>query len=385
LFGLVQVVSLIFGTQFVPGLKTVFSYAIEGVLFYVLVSEYVQSETDINKLLSAICYGLTGVAALATVEKYWRFNLFNELLRLPGLERDVVSTYPHRILLGYAMVMGVAVAMVLSVDLQNKQKKHTMYLVTLLLACAAYFSMSRGPWLGLILTLVILAAIGGKHVRRKVGSIALFAAALLVLRPGVRDTVSSLYSETFDEDSAKGGSYETRWQLWTIAWKEIQVSPGRFLFGFGPVSTENMDLTDYFRDHEGYGSSMAKIGYTSWDNNYANDLIELGVIGFLVELLLLARIVYVLITNWFRSDPEGRVFQAGVTVGCLIFMFAMTNVFIFSPQLKYLFWALVCIGSISRPTHTEHWAHDAIVDVSISSDDREQAVPDGILFGSLPA
>ena len=175
--------------------------------------------------------------------------------------------------------------------------------------------------------------------------VAALAAAILVLRPGVRDTIRNLYTATFDEDSQKGGSYQTRWQLWTVAWKEIQVSPNRFLFGYGPASTESMDLSHYWYGTEGWSSSVSKIGYTSWDNNYACDLIELGMVGLVLEAILFLSIVRTLVENWHRSDPDNRVLQGGIAVACLVFMFAMTNVFIFAPQLKYLFWALVAIGS----------------------------------------
>jgi O-antigen ligase len=90
---------------------------------------------------------------------------------------------------------------------------------------------------------------------------------------------------------------------------------------------------------------MTKIGYTSWDNNFACNLIELGVLGFLAEMLLFFIILKKLVANWFKNDSEDRVLQGGIIVSCMVFLFAMTNVFIFAPQLKYLFWALVAAGS----------------------------------------
>jgi O-antigen ligase len=353
LLGLSQFVSLVLGTQFVAGIKGFLNYIIEVALFYVLISEYIQTEKEIVQLLSCICYGLAAVAIVATIEKYFHVNLVEKVLPSSGAAwieagnitaGDITSTYPHRILLGYAMVMGVPLSLALSSQFGETRPGRVMYGIALLLIGATYFSMSRGPWLGVALAVVGIAVLGGKGARRKVVYIALVAAAILIFRPGVRETIQNLYSATLDENSQKGSSYQTRWELWTVAWKEIQKSPERLIFGYGPASTESMDLSDYWYGQEGYSSSMTKIGHTSWDNNYAADLIELGLIGLVLEMILFLSIIRTLVDNWRRSDPEIRIVSGGVTVACLVFMFAMTNVFIFAPQLKYLFWALVAIG-----------------------------------------
>jgi hypothetical protein len=361
LFGLSQLVSLCIATQFVPGLKGVFSYAIEVVLFYVLITEYVQTESDIVRLLSSICYGLFAVAVVATIDKYLKIDLVEIFLPFRSSEwkEGITATYPHRILLGYAMVMGLPLSLALSTHIKEITQRRVMNGIAILLIGATYFSMSRGAWIGLGVGVVGLVLVGGRSMQKKLIIIAALAAALLILRPGVKETIRDSYLETVDEDTVKGGSYEYRWQLWGVAWKEIQVSTERLLFGFGPVSTESMDLTDYFRGREGYSSSMTILGYTSWDNNYASDLIELGVVGLTFEAILHFSIVWILINNWRKSDPKNRVLQGAIMIACLIFMLAMTNVFIFSPQLKYLFWTLVAVGSnFSRFHAIQHRQHE---------------------------
>jgi O-antigen ligase len=353
LLGVSQFVSLLFSAHFGSGLKAFLSYTIEAALFYVIVSQYLQRETNPVPLLSGICYGLAAVALFAFIEKYFRINIASALLPTPmasaGEASDITSTYQHRILLGYAMAMGMPLAMAISSSTQSKTLRWKMSAIAILLIGAAYFSTSRGPWLGLALAVIGLGVVGGKDMRKKLILAATLAGAVLILRPGVRETIQNLYSATFDADSLKGGSYQTRWQLWSIAWQEIQASPVRFAFGYGPASTESMDLTHYF-EGEGATSSISKIGYTSWDNNFACDLIELGVAGFVLEAILFGSISWLLFKNWRACTTKNRVLQGGTMVAALVFMFAMTNVFIFSPQLKYLFWALVATGSVAfRP------------------------------------
>lgn len=352
LFGFAQLMSLAFGIQFVSGLKGFLSYALEAALLYILVSEYVRTQPDLTKLLSSMCYGLAAVAIVAYVEKYLHFNPATKLLPETGLaaqwgweQGDIVSTYAHRILLGYAMAIGVVLALALSAQSRLAKPRRVMQMIALLLIGATYFSASRGPWLGLGLALAAMGVVGGRGMRLRVALIGFGAALVLILRPGVRETIQNLYSATLDEESLKGNSYNYRWRLWVVAWSEIQRSPERLLFGFGPGSTESMDLTEYFYGHEGYSSSMEKIGFTSWDNAYACDLIELGVFGCFIELMLHVSILWTIFANWRRTDSPGGVLEAGIAVGCVVFMFAMTNVSIFAPQLKYMFWALAAAGS----------------------------------------
>ena len=360
LFGLSQSVSVVLSCQFLVGLKGLFSYALEGVVFYMLISEYLHTEGGIARLLSSICCGLAAGAILAAVEKYLHFNLVEALLpssRGIGMERsDITSTYTHRIMLGYAMAMGVPLALALSTQIKEAKPRRVMYLIALLLIGAAYFSMSRGPWLGLGLGLVGMAALGGKSMRRKLAFVGLLAVVVVISRPGIGESIHSLGSATFKQDSLKAQTYQTRWELWTVAWKEIGKSPERFFFGYGPSSTDGMDLSDYWYGQEGWQASMVTIGHTSWDNNYACDLIELGVVGSALEVILFVSIVWTLVINWRDARPDTQPLQAGVAVAALIFMFAMTNVFIFAPQLKYLFWAVVAIGSnftglVAKQTH----------------------------------
>jgi hypothetical protein len=350
LFGLSQVTSLLFGTDFVGGLKNCGNYAIETVLFYLLISEYVLAERDLVRLLSSVCYGLAAVAVVATFEKYFRFDPVGLISSAGGgsplaATGDIAATYPHRILMGYAMAMGVLLSLALASYEKEVKPRRIMYGITLLLIGATYFSTSRGPWLGLGLGLFGIAVLGGRNVRKKLALIAVLAAAILVLRPGVRETISNLYNATFDSDSLKGGSYDYRWQLWTVAWNQIRLSPVRFLFGYGPSSTMHMDLSKYWYGEEGWTSSMTKLGYTSWDNNYAADLIELGVVGLLLEAILFLALAKTLVEDWLKNHSKNRTLQGGILVACLVFMYSMTNVYIFAPQLKYLFWTLVAIGS----------------------------------------
>lgn len=348
-FCLWQFLSAVFGMQAGEGFKAGFDYLIEVVIFYILASKYSRLTDDCTGVLSAFCYGLAAVAGLAFIEKYLRINLFASILPVGSAEfaesGDIVSTYPHRILLGYAMAMGIPLALALGAHSRERSRKRLMHLILLLLIGAAYFSNSRGPWLGVVLAIGAMAALGGAKARRAILGVAVLSAVVLIVLPGVKESIWDLAAETVDPDSVKGDSYQARWQLWRIAWAEISRSPERFLFGYGRLSTEHMDLNSKYYEGEGAQANIIKIGHTSWDNHYACDLIECGLVGLAVELILFTAVAALLFQKWREGEPPGRDLMAGILVACLVFMFAMTNVFIFAPQLTYLFWALVGIGS----------------------------------------
>jgi hypothetical protein len=179
--------------------------------------------------------------------------------------------------------------------------------------------------------------LGSAKVRNSIAIVAIFTAGLLVVDPGVKDTLWNMTSETMDPTSIKGDSYQTRWQLWHIAWAEDCDSAGTFLFGHGPLSTEHMDLNSKYYTGEGAKSNILKIGHTSWDNHFAANLIELGVVGLGIQLALFFAVARGLFRKWRVADPAERDLIAGIFVAC--------GVFIFAPQLTYLFWALVGISN----------------------------------------
>jgi hypothetical protein len=351
IFGLAQGVSFLIGNDFAIGLKAFIGYVIEVLLFYIVISRYVQSEDDVVALLSGICNGLTAVAVVAFVQK--QFNIDPVAMLLPEggsilyALGDVASTYPHRIEMGFALAMGVPLALALSVMAPERKQRRNLYFVVFLLVGATYFSMSRGPWIGLAIGLAGMMLIGGAVLRGKMVVIALLASAILLLRPGVRATIGDLCFATFKSgsDSAKAANFSYRWELWGVAWKEVKTSPLRMFFGYGPNSTESMDLSNYWFGIEGAHAGVLHTGHTSWDNNYAADLIELGLVGLVIEGLLFLGILRKLFENWRVSDGDNRTIISGILISCLLYMFAMSNVFIFAPQLKYAFWALVATGS----------------------------------------
>lgn len=211
--------------------------------------------------------------------------------------------------------------------------------VMMTIACC-YYSNSRGPWFAAAIGGIIMAVMGSAKVRKTLTIFACLSVFVVIARPGVRDTLADLTLSTFDPTSYRGQSYYYRKELWPVAISLAKVSPIRALFGYGGLATETMDLSDRFK----FGGSSAHLGYSSWDNNYAADFVEFGFVGLAIQLILYGCILRELVRYALRAPPELRDKTAAITAAVVTYVFALTNVYMFSPQLKCMLLTIVVIG-----------------------------------------
>lgn len=327
-----------------PSAKELLSFLLETVLFYQLGLLALRRAAALCSVLRAVGLALAAVAAVAVVERYAGLSL-PELL-LPHFEHcrnGVQSTYPHRILLGYAMAMGLPLTLELVARAPSRAGRFGWVLASGLLVLTCFLADSRGGWLGMGVAGFLSVLLGSGPARRIGLVLGVVALGALALRPGVRDTILARAQATYAADSVKGASYRYRWRLWEVAYAEIARRPERMALGYGAQSTEAMDLSRYFRPQE--GGSTTKIGFTSWDNHYASNLIEFGFLGLAIELLGWAALGVLLLRARARRTGEARALLTVAVVALAVFVFARTNVYIFGEQPKFLFWTLVLLGA----------------------------------------
>ena len=334
-----------------PSGKDFVVFALETCAFYALAASALTATADRYVALRAATFALFIVAAIALLERYAGVNLPLVALSSFSYNGDgIQSTFPHRILLGFAMAMGTPLALLLLDRAKRKARRIFCWLALFALIAACFLADSRGGWIGMALGGFLSFIIGSRRTKRRCAAILMLAALALLVRPGIRETISGRAKDTMAEDSYKGASYQYRWRLWSVAFSEIAKSPERLLFGYGGLSTESMDLSQYFPAQQ--GGTTDKLGFTSWDNNYASDLIEFGLLGLGTEILLYGTIAIRLFRRTRTCPPPLRSFFGMLLVSVLIFLFAQTNVYIFSEQLKFFFWIIVAVGLTARPWGT---------------------------------
>jgi hypothetical protein len=302
------ILSVIFSEiTFITSLKDFLDFSFEVGIFFLLASTTVRDEAAAIRLVKALWMGFLVVAVFAAIEKYTRFNIVDAVVksytRTVKARPDVVSTYPHRILLGTAMAMSLPLVACLSLfDAHiRKVSKTVLFASAGVFIAACYFAMSRGPWLAAGLAAGVLFMLGTPLMKKRLMAIGMAAALAVALRPGVLSTLTGMAEETVDQDSLKGGTFRYRIELWKIAWGEVSKSPIRALVGMGLGAGREAELTFTlsYRDKE--------YQIESWDNHFAYNLYQSGLLGLASSLSLFAGAAYLLFRIWRRAEPEKKM------------------------------------------------------------------------------
>ncbi len=340
LYAFVNLLPMIFTIDLLMSIKSYLSFTVEIVLFYFIICASIQTKEDAKRIVLACTAALVAVGVMALIERFAHFNPVDAYMpgyvRKPEYVNDILSTFPHRILFGAAMAMGLPLALAFAQAEMARRWAWWIGVCILLLSC--YFSFSRGPWLAAVLAGMAMFVLAGWRVRRQALIIVVLLSIVLAMRPGVWKTLSSSVHDTADVDSFKGQTYQYRWELWGIAWKKISQSGTRILFGFGQGSTEVMT----FETELSYTSDTTTLW--SWDNHYAATLFETGLVGLASFVGLYGFFFLKLFRGSLRAAKEDKAIQVGITVAMAAMLFIMTNVAIFAPQLNYLLWALIAAG-----------------------------------------
>lgn len=358
-------ISLWISVDFGFSLKGYLSFTIEVFIFYIIIATSIEGENDILNILKSIILSLSLVAIFALIEKYTRFNPINAIL--PGRERplaamhDVLSTFPHRILLGTALSMGWPVVFgLINYFSESHLKKILLWGAIVLLLSGCYLSNSRGPWLAIIISGGLVLFFSSSKTRMKIFLIGGFVLIGLLLSPGVWETISGRASATLQQGTFKGNTYLYRWELWRMAYEKISDSNIKTFFGYGPGTHEVMEIVGTLS----YSGQEHEFG--SWDNHYAAELLETGLLG----LALLLFLDFSILREFYRVVKKNvlpyKDILTGIIASLLVMIFMKTNVQIFAPQLNYLFWTLVALGvALSRCSNTEFEDCAAELDVEV--------------------
>lgn len=202
-----------------------------------------------------------------------------------------------------------------------------------------YKTGSRGAWIATVMSVGILLVFGLKRFRRYVGAIVLLSITVLVLRPGVWETISNNYVATLDSESPQGSSYEWRYALYGIAVRELAKDPGRALWGYGPESFLHLQLTGEFQGHI--------VPFESCDSSVAQIMIENGYIGLAITILLLFRGLSISFASFRRMPHPLNLLPLVLFTSLTAFCFLMTNVALLGwGQQTYMFWILLSAAMI---------------------------------------
>jgi len=346
---------------FTISLKAVLSQFLDYFVIYFLFVRYTSSTDMVRKILFGLVSGMAVCSIFGLLETYagWtvmslfpvmlhRFavasgNLYVDMAR--GIRAQ--STFGHPILLGSAIAMVIPIALYLiSLSKSSKQKLFLWFTVALMFACI-YKTGSRGPWMASFITLSVLLFCGGRtRLRKYLSVIAFLTIAVLIVRPGVWETLANRYSSTFSKDSSEGESYTYRFAVLQVCAREIGKSVPRMIWGYGPESFVHLGITGDFN-----GRTLV---YTSCDNSIALLMVETGYVGFAIAILILATALRRAYRAYKKLPKPANGLSIVLFTSIAAFAFMMTNVAIWAwGQENILLWIIIAL-SVSYPGLVAH-------------------------------
>jgi hypothetical protein len=343
-------ISTLLSVELSESLNKFLSLTVESFLFFAVVMSSVRTSDDAVRLLRAVVAGLTIVGGMAVLERYGGIDLVAYIQFQGGrislrseMGGVVFSSYPHPILMGAALAMGMLLCVAL-IERGAPWRFNRRYVVGIpLMAAGIYLSFSRGPWAAAAVGFILLYALGTKPLRSRLHKVAAAALVLAMLRPGVMTSISDRFGTILrPNESSEGSSAQYRVELWFKAWHEITKAGHRFVFGYGDGSHRIMDLSGqsfFSLRHDSYA-------FRSWDSEMACILLQRGVVGLTVLLWLYVAILKAFWNARSRVDGPMRDALTGFLACMAAYLFMSFSVKLFSIQFQYVFWSMVSAGMV---------------------------------------
>jgi hypothetical protein len=331
-------------------LKTVLSQFFDFFVCYYIFAKTISKRGTVHKIVFGFVAAMFVCSVFGAIEAYrgWsvisifpaighRFSNFGGLVSDRGIR--VRSTFGHPILFGGALAMSIPLALSLLTLSRTIVRKAFLWICVALMFLNIYKTGSRGPWLALVMTLVLILLFGTGQIRRYVVVLVLLSATVLLVRPGVWETIVNLYGATMDSESAQGASYEWRYALYRITFEHLDEHPDRAIWGYGPESFFYLGWQGQFQ-----GSTVA---FESCDSSVAALLAETGYIGCFLVVFLLGKAALVTFLECRKLPSPSNGLLLAFFVNLCTFCFLMTNVAIFGwGQQNYLLWIVIAMAMI---------------------------------------
>ena len=342
-------ISTLISDDFLVSFKRYLYFIVETVVFYVIMSSSIKSRDHIVSICKVVALSLVVVALFGIYEKYTDFNpttLFGrkhtysfEVVREMS-SRDVTSTFIHRILFGTAMAVGLMNSIFLCDLVAAGRARLFAWLSIGLLGTGLYFSLSRGPWLAFILSSSLVFVFCFRPVGKRLMAIGMMAGLMFLMRPGTAQTIEALYSSTYQEGSVKASSYQWRFMVLETAYTNIVDAKSVLITLFG-----NGEGSHVFKQFKPIRLPTGFLAYfKSWDNEYAVILFERGLIGLFLILFLYGKFMVKGVLYCLHAGEQK--FLVLIACSCCLVIFIMNfSVRIFAPQIVYLQYVYMAIGS----------------------------------------
>jgi hypothetical protein len=253
------------------------------------------------------------------------------------------ATFPHPIHFGGALAMTIPLVFYMATTAKESLKKVFFNVALLLMFWGLYKTGSRGPWLATGLAIAILTFAAEARIRKRIIAVVVLAILIMIVRPGIGDTLWNMYRGTMDPSSMMGSSFEYRPVLFYTVTKTLNDNPERALMGFGLGS---------FRE-KGLILEMPGIESHRWytcDSTWILFAYETGYVGLLILATLLLKPAFLILRNSGRLSKSSRQLLLAFFSSLVAFYVVMISVAIYGwGQNGYMLWTVISI-SVAYPT-----------------------------------
>jgi O-Antigen ligase len=332
----------------VMSLKKLLSVILEYYAVYFIFFKSISTPATIKRIVTATVVAMAMTTIPGVVEAYtgwqvtsWfpdigaRFG-FGNLDEARGIRTQ--STFQHAILYGGALAMALPLALYLIATAKSMIQKIFLWMSVLLMFLCLFKTTSRGPWMAAIFGFALVFIFTVRPIQKSMIVIIGLCVLVMVIRPGVYDTITDLYDETTNPDSTVGTSYEYRYALRDVSVKALSLSPIRALTGFGMESFYYLHLEGPFMGKEGHK-------FESCDSAWIETMIETGYVGLAIFALLLGSAFLRIFWSVFRLPKPDRYLQWIFAVNLIQYYFLMISVAIYGwGQNGFMLWITIAAG-----------------------------------------
>lgn len=328
-------------------LKKMVSVILEYYLLYYVFFKTIRSDRTIDRILFAVVTAVIVSSVFGVIEAYrdwtvmeWfptvshHFDGWTVAGEFSGRDQRVASTFANPILFGAGLTMAIVLTLYLLKTANDKGRRIFLWGGLLLMFLSIYKTSSRGPWLGLMASLVLIMVFEKGRVRRYLVTIGALTAVVLVARPGVLGTLGNIYYATFDPTSPLGSSYEYRYVLRELAVKAVSMDMTRALWGYGMESFYYLGLQGNL-----YGKPYR---FLSCDSSWIELMVETGYVGLAIAAALLFTPAWSAWKDFRRGSDRSRYVSLYLLVAVAGYYFMMLGAAMYAwGQTAYMLWIVI--------------------------------------------
>lgn len=327
-------------------MNTVFDYysismdgyraTVQYMLWFFVVTRMLRNDRDFKTLYFAM-------VALATVIALHGIYQYIVAVPIPSNWTDqaeqsvrtrVFSIFGSPNIMGDYMVMFAPMAAGLAYYLPKTWQKLLAWACAFAMCFACLFTMSRGAWVAMAVAVVLFCLL----VDRRLFALLVAAAVAAMFLPFVASRIGYLFTEQFAESTARGGR-ASRWHYglnYLVESGHPWLGLGLGMFGGAiAMQTKIIDQWDYFY----------------LDNYYLKIMVEMGYLGFIFFVVLLAALVLIGLRCVRRSGlihraggPRMQPLAAGILSGlCGVLAHCYFENIFEEPYMMAYFWMMAAM------------------------------------------